>query len=120
VERSGAQNFVFNVILEFLKLQDIVKILTIVRTNQGRIFPSALLLEEILQKALLPSSLDIFFQHPTLLLLSEDKTVPLQTLRKLYHNIKSIKSEFEPCVDITINDRVCSFWTHVEQEKEEG
>jgi hypothetical protein len=114
-------------ILEFLKLQDIVKILTIIRENQRRIFPSALLLGEILQKALLPSSLDILFLaktrdilKPALLIISEDKTVTLQTMRKLYQIIRgSITSELEPCPDITVKGRVCTFWNYVEQEKEE-
>lgn len=116
-----SQNFALNLILEFLKLTDIVKILTIAHTSRVKIIPSALLLSEILQKAIL---LDIPFLFtsreallPTLQMMSEDKTLTLQSIRKLCTTIKgSITSEMKPSNSITFNDRLCTFWNHAGEE----
>jgi hypothetical protein len=102
---SRAQNFAFNLILDFLKLKDIVKMLTIYRTARVRIIPSALLLSEILQKALPESFPDFPYRYyrnqscvkvlQTLLMISGDKNLTLRLMRELYNSIKSsIKNEF--------------------------
>jgi hypothetical protein len=122
---SKAQNFAINIILEFLELKDVVKILTVVYTSQLKFVPSALLLNEILQKAVLYSCADIpipFMESETsiLLMIGVNKTLTTHTMLKLYNIIKDlIDSELVPCTAITVNDRECTFWEHGEEEEEE-
>jgi hypothetical protein len=126
---SGAQDFAFSVILEFLKLQDIVKILTIVHRSGLKFVPSPALLSEIVLKALLrhlPSvtslGYQIKFEHlPSAMIISEKKTLTLQTIPKLYDFIKgSVMSEFEQHIGITVNDSTCVFMNAVEEDRAEG
>jgi hypothetical protein len=79
-------NFAFSVILEFLKLKDIVKILTINHTSRLKFAPSPTLLSEIIQKSLMSSSAGIPF-HSTakntllpLLMISENKTLTMKSI----------------------------------------
>jgi hypothetical protein len=78
---SKAQNFSFNVILNFLELADVVKILTIVHRSRVRFAPSSMMLSKILQKALHSSLSDNPFScvaremRLTSHLISKDKTV---------------------------------------------
>jgi hypothetical protein len=130
----GAQNFSFNLILEFLELADVVKLLTIVHSSQPKFIPTSTLLSEILRKALLFSLLAIPFysidrkKRPTLLMISKDKTLTLHTMHQLYDFIKeSISSEYEPCIAkfdsffqcITSHDELCTIWSHAGQGEDE-
>jgi hypothetical protein len=133
----AAQSFAISIILEFLELNEILRILIIVNKRRLKFVPSPGLLDEILQQAIrfssaaerqegeyhtFPSSTQDRETKPTLLIISEDKTLTLHTMRNLYDFIKmSIKSECEPCCwinSITVIDKTCTFWNygnHVER-----
>jgi hypothetical protein len=98
----GAHDFVANAVLEFLELVEIVKILTIIHQSRLKMVPTDALLAEILRKALVCESLSIpvqlcfinqlYSQHmeirPTLFIISEDKTLTMHTMSKIYDLIK--------------------------------
>jgi hypothetical protein len=130
----GAQNFAFNVILEFLKLEDIVKILTIVHRSEVKFVPSTALLNEIFKKALstnfskgprkfraaLPTLLMISksddHQYLGVALVTEERTLTLQTMINMYKIIKgSITNECSLCSAITADDKTCTFWKYAEE-----
>lgn len=123
---SGAHNFAFNIILKFLKLQDIMKILTIVHRSGLNFVPSPALLNEIVQKALLSSSSGIPFCSIAMII-SENKTLTLQKIPKLYDFIKeSVTSEFEEDIGITVTNnplekyQSCTFVNAEEVDRAEG
>jgi hypothetical protein len=123
---SGVQNFAFNVILESLKLQDIVKILTVVHRSGLKFVPSPALLSEIVHKALPSTASGIPF-YSTAMIISENKSLTLQTIPKLYDFIKeSVTSEFEQHIGITVSDNKlerypsCTFVNALEEDRAEG
>jgi hypothetical protein len=107
---SGTQNFSLNLILEFLRLAEIVKVLTIIRSKQPKFTPSFRLLKEILIKAM--SSLLLIHQTrtATLAMISKDKILTLSTTKNLFMFIKFIPAEVEPCSTIIDQDNVCTIW----------
>jgi hypothetical protein len=132
---SEAQNFSFNLILEFLDLTEVVKLLTIVHVSQQKFVPSSTLLSEILRKALRSSLSGIPFysrdreKRPTLLMTSKDKTLSLNTICQLFNLIKkTIRNECELgfCIAkfefffqcITTRNDLCIIWNH--EMREEG
>jgi hypothetical protein len=121
----GSQNFLLNVVLEFLELVEIVKILTIVYRSRLKFVPSPALLKKVLLKGLLSSSSGIPFHSnsqdkeakPTLSMISEEKTLTLHTMRKLHDFIKrSIKKECKPCSTISFDSKICTFWNCADGE----
>jgi hypothetical protein len=57
--------------------------------------------------------------RPTLFIISEDKTLTMHTMSKLYDLIKkrAVKSQYEPCNTVTFQAKVCTFWSYAEEEK---
>jgi hypothetical protein len=120
--------FGLDLILQFLNLLEIRKILIMFNRSRPKFVPTPTLLREILKKALLSCSRGILVEQPhsqarvimpTLLLTNEEKTLTLQTMRRLYGFIRnSITSECQLCSLITVKDKVCTFTNNAGEDRE--
>ena len=116
--RSGSQNFVWNNILEFLTLPDVVKVLTILRKYKPSFMASSKLLSEVIHLSMLRRKIKVragdgqvsFSTSSGTGDVMMDTKLTKDSLKRLYKFAKlGIKSECQPSKTAQIHDNLCTF-----------